>query len=81
MKYLEDKNFLKELDLEERKKQYVRITVLDFKTELPIAAIEGKATGGTVNLNGSSSVRRVMSCSLLVGPEGINDKRYKFVSF
>lgn len=69
--YLENKEFLKRLDIEERKVQYVRITALDFKTEAAIAHLEGIATGGSVNLNGSSNVRRTMSCSLLVKPEGL----------
>ena len=69
--YLENKEFLKRLDVEERKVQYVRITALDFKTEAAIAHLEGIATGGSVNLNGSSNVRRTMSCSLLVKPEGL----------
>jgi hypothetical protein len=70
-KYLQDKEFLRRLDLEEFKKQFVRIKVLNFKNESLIANIEGKATGGTINLSGSSNVRRTMSCSLLVDPNGI----------
>ena len=34
--YLEDKTFLKKFDLENRKEQFIRITVLDFKTENPL---------------------------------------------
>lgn len=74
--YLNDKHFLKQLDNEREKTQYIRITLLDFKTEVPIAAIEGKATGGSINLNGSSNMRRAMSCSLAVSPNGIYDMRY-----
>ena len=70
-KYLEDRVFLREFDLEERRIQYIRVTVLNFITEVSIASIEGKLTGGSVNLSGSSNVRRTMSCSLLVDPEGI----------
>ena len=77
MNYLSDKEFLKQLDIERQKTQYIRITILDFKTEQPIAAIEGKTTGGSINLNGSSNMRRVMSCSLLVDPNGIFDMRYQ----
>lgn len=77
MSYLSDKEFLKQLDIERQKTQYIRITILDFKTEQPIAAIEGKTTGGSINLNGSSNMRRVMSCSLLVDPNGIFDMRYQ----
>lgn len=70
--YLEDKEFLKRLDLEQRKVQYVKLTLLDFRSETPIAYLEGIATGGTVNLNGTSNIRRTMSCSLLVIPDGIS---------
>lgn len=70
--YLDNKEFLRRFDLEERKVQYIRITVLDFHNEAAIASVEGIATGGTVNLNGSSNVRRTMSCSLLVVPEGVS---------
>ena len=70
--YLTDFNFLKRLDMETRKVQYVRITVLNFKTEAAIASIEGIATGGSANLNGTSNVRRTASCSLLVIPGGID---------
>ena len=60
--YLEDKSFLKKFDLENRKEQFIRITVLDFKTENPIANIEGKSTGGSCNLSGTSNMRRTASC-------------------
>lgn len=75
--YLEDREFLRQFDLEDFKTQYVRISVLDFNTEQVIAYIEGKATGGNVNLNGNSNVRRTMSCSLLVDKDGIYDNRYR----
>lgn len=69
--YLNDKNFLKRFDLERDKEQFVRITVLDFKTEKTIASIEGKATGGSCNLSGTSNMRRTASCSVAVDFNGI----------
>lgn len=69
--YLNDKNFLKKFDLERDKEQFVRITVLDFKTEKTIASIEGKATGGSCNLSGTSNMRRTASCSIAVDFNGI----------
>ena len=69
--YLNDKEFLKEFDLEDYKAEYIRISILDFKTESLIANIEGKATAGSANLSGSSNVRRTMSCTVIVDPEGI----------
>ena len=50
--YLEDKEFLRLFDNERHKEQYVRIYILDFKTEDVIAAIEGVTTSGSVNVNG-----------------------------
>lgn len=69
--YLEDKNFLKELDKETYRKQFIRITVLNFSTEEPITSIEGKSTGGSCNLSGTSNMRRTANCSLVVDPNGL----------
>ena len=69
--YLDDKNFLKKLDLENHKELYLKIHALDFNTEKVLASIEGKSTGGSCNLSGTSSMRRTASCSLLVDPYGI----------
>ena len=74
--YLNDKEFLKKFDLENRKEQYIRISVLDFKTEIPIASIEGKSTGGSCNLSGTSNMRRTATCSIAVDPWGIDGQQY-----
>lgn len=74
--YLNDRSFLKMFDNENHKIQYTRIEVLDFQTENVIASIEGKSTGGSVNLSGTSNMRRAGSCSLLVDPEGIKMPGY-----
>ena len=74
--YLNDKEFLKKFDLENRKEQYIRISVLDFKTEIPIASIEGKSTGGSCNLIGTSNMRRTASCTVAVDQYGINGQQY-----
>ena len=74
--YLNDKEFLKKFDLENRKEQYIRISVLDFKTEIPIASIEGKSTGGSCNLSGTSNMRRTASCTVVVDKYGINGQQY-----
>jgi hypothetical protein len=59
--YLLDKNFLKQLDAENQKEVYAKIISLNIHEE-PIESIEGKITGGSINIDGSSSVRR--SCNL-----------------
>jgi len=60
--YLNDKNFLDIIDNLHLKEQYVRITVLDW-LEKPIQEIQGRVTGGTINLDGNSTVRRTINLS------------------
>lgn len=69
--YLKDKTFLKELDLSILKELFIKINVLDWN-ERPIAAIEGRSTGGTINLDGKSSVRRTASVNM-IADDTIND--------
>lgn len=69
--YLNDKAFLKLLDKEPHREQYIRIMVLDFKTEKTLASIEGKSTAGSCNFNGSSSMRRTASCTIIADPSRI----------
>ena len=63
--YLQDKRFLKEMDLLNLKEQLVKITVLDW-AENPIKEIQGKATGGSINLDGKSSMRRTCNLTMFV---------------
>lgn len=70
-KYLLDRNFLKRLDIENKKELFIRISVLDFVTEDTIAFIEGKSTSGNCNLSGTSNMRRTASVSLVVDPYGV----------
>ena len=59
--YLFDKEFLKQLDYHREKETYIRITSLT-NDEYPREQIEGRATGGSISIDGVSAVRR--SCSL-----------------
>jgi hypothetical protein len=59
--YLLDKNFLKQLDAENQREVYAKIVSLNIHEE-PIESIEGRVTGGSISIDGSSSVRR--SCNL-----------------
>ena len=63
--YLQDKIFLKKMDLLKLKEQLVKITVLDW-AENPIKEIQGKITGGTLNLDGKSSIRRTCNLSMFI---------------
>lgn len=63
--YLNDREFLKELDFTTLKTQYIKITVLDWN-ENPLQDITGKATGGSINIDGSSAIRRTANLSLFL---------------
>lgn len=69
--YLKDSAFLQVIDKLQNKEQYVRITLLDF-VEKPIRTIQGQVISGSVNLDGTSSIRR--TCNLtMVAQEYEND--------
>ena len=68
-----DKDFLLELDKMRNKIIYARITALQFN-ETPIESIEGKVTGGSINIDGSSALRR--TCSLTMVAEDVNYNEY-----
>lgn len=69
--YLNDKAFLRALDNENYKEQFVKIIVLDFKTERPLANLTGKCTAGSCNVSGTSNMRRTASCTVAVDFDGI----------
>ena len=62
--YLQDSSFLKSFDKLKIKEQYVKITILDF-LEKPIQAIEGRVLGGSINIDGNSSIRRTCNLSII----------------
>ncbi len=69
--YLSDSPFLKEFDRLKDKEQFIKITVLTFD-EKPIQSIQGKVIGGSLNLDGNSSIRR--TCNLnMIATEKEND--------
>lgn len=63
--YMNDSNFLLEMDTAKIQTQYVKITILNWKEE-PVREIQGITTGGTLSLNGNSAIRRTMNLSALV---------------
>lgn len=69
--YLSDLRFLKELDELNIKEQFVKIIVLDW-LENPIANIEGRVSGGSMNLDGASAVRRSGSITFICDDEYYN---------
>ena len=64
MDYLKDTTFLKQLDLENLRTHYVKIVILD-SNEKPISEIQGRVSAGSINIDGSSSVRRSGSITFL----------------
>ena len=70
--YLYDKDFLLKLDVSQHKETYARIATLTWD-ELPIEYIEGKLTGGTINIDGSSSLRRTCSLTLVANDVALNE--------
>ena len=62
--YLKDYSFLKALNNEMVKTFYIKVIVLN-KEELPIRVIEGQVTGGSINIDGSSSLRRTCNLTFL----------------
>jgi len=53
-----DTLFLRELDHNRNRTTFVRLTSLTLD-QYPIERIEGVATGGSITLDGTSSVRRI----------------------
>ena len=63
--YSNDKDFLKLIDNQHLKEQFVKITVLNWE-ENPIQEIQGIVTGGNLNLDGNSNVRRTVNLSCYI---------------
>ncbi len=69
-----DTEFLKELDESRHKVIYAKIIALTFDED-PIETIEGRITGGTLSIDGSSAVRRTCS-SLSIVAQDVNVTDY-----
>ena len=72
-----DEVFLQNLYTDRHKEIYAKIIALD-KEENPIEQIEGQVTGGSVNIDGSSSVRRSCSLTMVVQDIDINSYYWGF---
>ena len=62
--YLNDTKFLQELTESKIKEQYVKITVLDWDEHI-LQQITGKTLGGSINVDGTSAMRRTASIQLI----------------
>lgn len=65
-----DHDFLCTLDQYPIRHTHIRITSLDYN-DVPLEQIEGLATGGSVNVDGASALRRTCSLSLVAPPNTI----------
>lgn len=76
--YLKDSAFLKQFDEIKIKQQFVKIIVLSFNEEKPIAEIQGKTTGGSLSLSGDSAMRRTGNISLIADDyeNNLTDTKY-----
>ena len=70
--YLHDQEFLKKLDKLQNREVYIRIIALTWE-ELPVECIEGKATGGSISIDGTSSLRRTCSLTLVANDIVFNE--------
>lgn len=68
-----DEEFLKQLMLYPHRNTYAKITALTF-AELPTQEISGNVVSGSINVDGTSSVRR--ACSLTLTTNNINISDY-----
>lgn len=66
--YLKDEEFLKLIDNQHLQEQFAKITVLDW-LENPIQDIQGIITGGNLNLDGKSAIRRTCNLNVYVYEE------------
>ena len=64
--YLNDSNFLETIDTMKVSEKYVKITALNWD-ETPIKEIQGIVNGGSINIDGSSSVRRTINLTSSFG--------------
>ena len=89
--YLKDPSFLKEIDEKKLKEQYVKLVVLTFD-EKPVQEIQGLITGGSLTLDGTSSMRRTGNLNMVANEQensfanvkrllGINKKIEVLVGF
>ena len=71
LNFLQDSDFLRVLDNKKLKTTYTKIIILN-NQELPLETIQGRVSGGTLNINGSSAVRRTGSITFIVKEENNN---------
>ena len=71
--FLLDKEFLKKLDKNRNKQIFARIFSISFQEDIIEEEITGMVTGGSINIDGTSAVRR--TCSLTLAAD-MKDTKY-----
>ena len=69
---LQDKDFLYNLNQDKHKEIYAKIISLSFD-EKPLEQIEGRVTSGSINIDGTSTVRRTCNLTLIAKDVNITD--------
>ena len=69
--YLSDPTFLAKIDATKQKTQRVKLVILNWRDE-PITSVEGRATAGSISVNGKSALRRQGSLTMVADPELYN---------
>lgn len=70
--YLQDSDFLYLIDSLKMKTQFVKIVLLDWQ-ENPLQEIQGITTGGNLNLDGNSAMRRSCNLSAFIPDSSLSD--------
>lgn len=70
--YLNDMDFLTQLDKLHMRVQYAKIILLSFKDEEPIKEIQGSITSGNLSVHGSSAIRRTINLTMLASIDNSN---------
>lgn len=73
--YSTNKEFLNKIDLLHVREQWVKITLLEYNSEIPISDIEGRVISGSISKTGDSTVRRTcnLSCAIDAFKYNIDD--------
>ena len=79
MNPLLDKNFIELLDKDNQREVYAKIISLTLD-EYPIEEIQGKVSQGTLNIDGSSAVRRTCSLTIISDRVNIHDYYWGFTN-
>lgn len=76
---LNDKEFIKKLDIHHQRELYAKIISLTMD-ELPVEEISGQVSQGTISIDGTSAVRRTCSLTMVADRVNINEYYWSFTT-